>query len=149
MLGHVDGAGGDTGVSYLELVEFLTKHGAAVNADLEELWRRIVFSICIKNTDDHLRNHGFLLTESGWRLSPAYDLNPNEYGTGLGLNISETDNSLDVDLALSVIKYFRISKSKANQIVDAVKKSVSRGRAVANDKGLSRSEQDRMAQAFE
>ncbi len=149
MLGHMDGAGGDTGVSYLELVEFISRFGANVTADLEELWRRIVFSICIKNTDDHLRNHGFLLTDKGWRLSPAYDINPNEYGTGLGLNISETDNALDTDLALSVIEYFRLSKNRASQIVETVKTSVGRWRAVAKETGLSKSQQDRMAQAFE
>ena len=63
------------------------------------LWRRIVFSICVTNTDDHLRNHGFILTDQGWLLSPAYDINPVELGTGLKLNISDNDNSLDIDLA--------------------------------------------------
>lgn len=149
MLGHMDGSGSDTGVSYLELMEFLVRFGADVKADLEELWRRIVFNICIKNTDDHLRNHGFLLTGRGWKLSPAYDINPNEYGTGLGLNISETDNSLDLDLAVSVIDYFRIDVKKAKKIIETVKKSVGRWRTVAKETGLSKSEQDRMAQAFE
>lgn len=149
MLGYMDGAGSDTGVSYLELVEFLIRYGANVNADLEELWRRIVFSICIKNTDDHLRNHGFLLTDKGWKLSPAYDINPNEYGTGLGLNISEADNSLDIDLALSVADYFRINKNRAFEIIETIKESTSRWRTVAKNAGLSKSEQDRMALAFE
>ncbi|HTF04982.1 MAG TPA: HipA domain-containing protein, partial [Bacteroidia bacterium] len=99
MLGYVDGAGENTGVSYLELADFLMRNGADVNADLEELWRRIVFNITVKNTDDHLRNHGFLLTERGWKLSPAYDMNPNEFGTGLSLNVSEKENSLDMELA--------------------------------------------------
>jgi len=149
MLGHMDGAGSDSGVSYLELVAFLVRHGANVAADLEELWRRIVFSICIKNTDDHLRNHGFLLTEKGWVLSPAYDINPNEHGTGLALNISETDNALDIELAFSVISYFRISTSRAEEIVNAVKSAVSSWRSVAKKTGLTKSQQDRMAQAFE
>jgi serine/threonine-protein kinase HipA len=149
MLGHKDGAGGDTGVSYLELVEFLARYGSNVNADLEELWRRIVFSICIKNTDDHLRNHGFLLTDVGWKLSPAYDINPNEYGTGLGLNISESDNSLEIDLALSVTEYFRLDKTRAMQIVETIKKSTNRWRIIAKKVGLSKSEQDRMERAFE
>ncbi len=70
-----------------------TQNGASPNSDLEELWRRIVFYIAVKNTDDHLRNHGFLLTNDGWRLSPAYDVNPVYFGTGLTLNISETDNA--------------------------------------------------------
>ncbi len=149
MLGYTDGAGHDTGVSYLEMVEFLMRHGADTNTDLEELWRRIVFSICVKNTDDHLRNHGFLLTDKGWRLSPAYDLNPNEYGTGLSLNISEKDNSLDLDLAKSVAEYFRVENSKAKKIINKVKDSVSGWRSVAKGVGLSKSEQDMMSSAFE
>ena len=149
LLGYVDGAGHDTGVSYLEIVEFLTKHGADVNTDLEELWRRIVFHICVKNTDDHLRNHGFLLTDKGWRLSPAYDVNPNEFGSGLSLNISETDNSLDLGLALSVLEYFRVDEQKGKTIINQVKSSVSNWRNIANDIGISRAEQDRMIKAFQ
>lgn len=149
LLGYTDGSGHDTGVSYLELAEFLMKNGADVNADLEELWRRIVFHVCVKNTDDHLRNHGFLLTDQGWRLSPAYDVNPNEYGNGLSLNISEKDNSLDLELALSVAEYFRVDKQKANEIVEQVKGSVSNWRSVAKDIGIPKAEQDRMSKAFE
>jgi serine/threonine-protein kinase HipA len=149
MLGYTDGAGHDTGVSYLEIAEFLIRHGAEVSTDLEELWRRIVFSICVKNTDDHLRNHGFLLSEKGWRLSPAYDINPNEFGAGLSLNISEKDNSLDLELALSVSEYFRIPGTKAKKIIELVKSVVTEWRGIAKDVGLSKSEQDRMARAFE
>lgn len=149
MLGYTDGAGHDTGVSYLEIAEFLIRHGAEVNTDLEELWRRIVFSICVKNTDDHLRNHGFLLSENGWRLSPAYDINPNEFGAGLSLNISEKDNSLNLELALSVSEYFRISGTKAKKIIELVKSVVTEWRSTAKEVGLSKSEQDRMARAFE
>jgi len=149
MLGYTDGSGSETGVSYLEIAEFLTRHGADTNADLEELWRRIIFSICIKNTDDHLRNHGFLLTDHGWRLSPAYDMNPNEYGTGLSLNISEKDNSLNLDLALSVAEYFRIESKRAKEIITKVKSFVSGWREVAKGIGLSKAEQDKMSKAFE
>ncbi|MBX3163624.1 MAG: type II toxin-antitoxin system HipA family toxin [Bacteroidetes bacterium] len=149
LLGYTDGAGKDTGVSYLELVEFITRHGANTHADLEELWRRIVFYICVKNTDDHLRNHGFLLTSQGWRLSPAYDINPNEYGTGLSLNISEKDNSLDIDLALSVADYFRVNKTKAGLIIKRIQNSVALWRETAKQYGISKSEQERMSRAFE
>ena len=83
LLGYTDGASSNNGVSYLELVEFISQHGANVEKDLEELWKRIVFNVLISNTDDHLRNHGFILTQKGWVLSPAFDLNPNETGTGL------------------------------------------------------------------
>ena len=149
LLGYQDGAGYDTGVSYLEMAEFLERNGAKVNTDLEELWRRIVFNICVKNTDDHLRNHGFLLSEQGWILSPAYDINPNEYGTGLSLNISEKDNSLDLDLAISVAEYFRVNKSNIKKIIGRVKKAVSEWRSVAKDTSLSKVEIDRMSKAFE
>lgn len=149
LLGYVDGAGHDTGVSYLEIAEFLMKNGADVNTDLAELWRRIVFHICVKNTDDHLRNHGFILSEKGWRLSPAYDINPNEFGNGLSLNISETDNALDLDLALSVAEYFRLDKQKSQAIINQVKKSVRDWRTIAKEIGISKAEQDRMSNAFE
>ena len=149
LLGYTDGSGHDTGVSYLELAEFLIKNGADVNKDLEELWRRIVFHICVKNTDDHLRNHGFLLTDNGWRLSPAYDMNPNEYGSGLSLNISEKDNSLDLELALSVAEYFRVENKRGNEIIEQVKNAVSDWRNIAKGMGISKREQDRISKAFE
>lgn len=114
----------------------------------EELWRRIVLNICISNIDDHLRNHGFILEESGWRLSPAYDINPIAFGEGLKLNISENDNSQDLNLALSVIEYFRISESRAEEIIQQVKKATSSWRAHANKLGISRGMQDLMARAF-
>lgn len=147
LLGYVDGENSN-GASYLELVEFIVRHGANVNADLEELWRRIVFSICIKNTDDHLRNHGFLLTNIGWTLSPAYDINPNEYGKGLHLNISDTDNSLDINLALDVANLFRLTPQKANKIIKQVKDSTGNWRTLAKQYKISTAEQERMAVAF-
>jgi serine/threonine-protein kinase HipA len=115
-LGHVDGEDHTEGVSYLELVDFITTKGANVHEDLEQLWRRIVFNICVSNTDDHLRNHGFILTDRGWILSPAYDINPVETGTGLKFNISENDNALDLNLAIEVCPYFRLRErtSKRN-----------------------------------
>ncbi len=149
MLGRSDGDGSTEGVSYLDIAEFLIRNGAEVNKHLEELWKRIVFNISIKNTDDHLRNHGFLLTENGWTLSPAYDMNPNEYGSGLSLNISEKDNSLDLDLALSIVNQFRVSDKLARKIITQVNSSVIQWRLVANNVGLTKAEQDRMALAFE
>lgn len=148
MLGYTDGTDFHDGVSYLELAEFLTTKGANVNKDLEELWKRIVFSICVTNTDDHLRNHGFILTDRGWTLSPAYDINPVENGTGLKLNISENDNSLDLDLALEVIEYFRLDKKKALEIIKNIKSKVSNWRSIANNNHLPKNEQDIMANAF-
>lgn len=148
LLGHNDGADAEDGVSYLELVEFIIQNGANVNEDLEELFKRIVFSIAISNTDDHLRNHGFLLTKSGWTLSPAYDLNPNKYGVGLKLNISENDNSLDFNLAVSVAPYFRLSEERAVELIDEIKKVVSGWRNVAKKYKIPNFEQDMMRSAF-
>jgi serine/threonine-protein kinase HipA len=147
LLGHIDGEGA-SGASYLELMEFISRHGASVEKDLEELWRRIVFSICVKNTDDHLRNHGFLLTEKGWLLSPAYDINPNEYGKGLSLNITDADNSLDLDLAMTIAGYFRLSNDKASQIIQQVAAVVKDWKKVAANYKISNAEQERMLAAF-
>jgi serine/threonine-protein kinase HipA len=115
LLGKKDGDGSDTGVSYLDLADFLLRNGAQVNEDLEQIWRRIVFYVCVSNTDDHLRNHGFMLTKRGWRLSPAYDVNPVARGNGLALNISKDDNSQDLDLVLSIAPYFRIKEDRAGK----------------------------------
>jgi len=148
MLGYSDGIDFHDGVSYLELVEFIIRRGGKVKSDLEELFKRIVFSICISNTDDHLRNHGFILTPEGWILSPAYDINPNPYGTGLKLNISQTDNSLSLDLAIEVAPYFRLDKQAAQMIITKVVKTVSGWRDVARKIGISQMEQNAMANAF-
>ncbi|MCD6336740.1 MAG: HipA domain-containing protein, partial [Candidatus Marinimicrobia bacterium] len=98
--GYKDGYDHKEGGSYLEIVELLERYGSNPNNDIRELWKRIVFSVAISDTDDHLRNHGFLLSPTGWKLSPAYDINPNIDGIGLNLNISEGDNSLDFDLCM-------------------------------------------------
>ena len=146
LLGYTDGV---EGVSYLELAEFLMRFGSNADEDLRELWRRIVFNIAIKNTDDHLRNHGFILSSKGWHLSPAYDVNPVYFGTGLTLNISETDNSLDFDLAISVAKYFRIEQAMAITIVNKIKKEVKNWDKIARKYGIPNHEQEQMASAFE
>ena len=148
LLGHNDGDDHDIGVSYLDLAQTIIQTGANVAEDLEELWRRIVFNICISNTDDHLRNHGFLLSQNGWYLSPAYDLNPVPTGTGLKLNISETDNSMNLDLAKEVAEYFRIKKERANEIIDKVTTSVSQWNATAKELGIPNSQIDSMKNAF-
>lgn len=146
LLGYTDGA---DGASYLDLAEFIIRHGANPDEDLKELWKRIVFNIAIKNTDDHLRNHGFLLSPKGWMLSPAYDVNPVYFGTGLTLNISRTDNALDFDLAISVAKYFRIDEVMAYTIVAEIKTGIKNWEKLAKKIGISRQEQGLMARAFE
>lgn len=148
LLGYKDGSDYSQGVSYLELAEFIAVNGARVNEDLEELWKRIVFNICVSNTDDYLRNHGFILTDKGWILSPAYDVNPNEKGTELNLNISENDNSLELDLALEVIEYFRLSEKRALKIISRIRKAVEDWREVARKYKIPKTEQDVMQSAF-
>ncbi|MGE4564984.1 MAG: type II toxin-antitoxin system HipA family toxin [Victivallaceae bacterium] len=148
LLGKNEGANAQDGSTYLELAEFITRYGARPQQDLTELWRRIVFSIAISNTDDHLRNHGFLLTASGWTLSPAYDLNPNPQRSGLALNITESDNALDFALAEEVAPLFRLSSGQAGEIIQRVRGAVSHWRQVASRAGIGRSEQEGMQNAF-
>lgn len=87
LLGHTDGDDAGEGVSYLDIADFIKSSVSDFRKDLEELFRRIIFSVCVSNTDDHFRNHGFIYTKNGWSLSPAFDLNANEMGTGLKLKI--------------------------------------------------------------
>jgi serine/threonine-protein kinase HipA len=148
LLGRADGDDATNGASYLELAELLTKHGARTEADLEQLWRRIVFSICVSNADDHLRNHGFLLTPEGWILSPAYDMNPDPDADGLKLNISDVDNAQDLGLALEVAPYFRVKTRRADLIMNEVVSGVRGWREEAQRLGLSTEEMEQVAPAF-
>ena len=149
-LGYYDG---DYEASYLELAEFIIVNGSQAPQDLEQLWQRIVFNIAVfniavSNTDDHLRNHGFILDKQGWRLSPAYDLNPVTPAHGLHLNINESDNQLDFSFAMEVSEYFRVKPARAKSIHQEVCQSVSHWALKAKAIGISRTEQERMAQAF-
>ncbi len=149
LLHRNDGDDAATGASYLELAELIIKSGSQTDRDLEELWRRIVFFICVSNTDDHLRNHGFLLDHSGWSLAPAYDMNPNAHGAGLKLNISETDSAQHLTLARDVAQFFRIGDIQAEEIINKVASAVRGWRTTAKKFGISRDEQERMAPAFD
>ncbi len=144
-LGYYDG---DYDASYLELAQFLTEHGSNTKRDLAQLWRRIVFNIAISNTDDHLRNHGFLYHKGGWILSPAYDINPVTPADGLHLNITDSNNRLDYDLAMDVIEFFQLDKTTAGKIKDEVTESVMQWEKMATDIGIGRGEQQLMASAF-
>jgi len=144
-LGYYDG---DNGASYLELAEFLVNEGGDTEEDLAQLWRRIIFNIAVSNTDDHLRNHGFIFHQGGWRLSPAYDINPVTPADGLHLFITDDDNRLDYTLAMDVIDFFRLKPSQAKNIQDEVLAAVGNWRNEAATVKLSRHEQNRMAGAF-
>lgn len=134
--------------SYLDIVEFIQFSGTQLEKDLHQLWRRLVFNILISNTDDHLRNHGFILTLNGWRLSPAFDINPSIEKDGLALNIDMDNNALDIDIAKSVGAYFRIEKKEMDIMIDEVKSVISGWKKIATDIGIPRSEQTLMAAAF-
>ncbi len=134
--------------SYLEIVEFIENYGADIEANLHQLWRRIVFNIAISNTDDHLRNHGFILADKGWILSPAYDLNPSIEKDGLSLNIDMDDNALSFDLAKSVGMYFRLSEKEMKTILSEVLMVVKNWKHIANEIGIKRNEVELMEGAF-
>jgi len=138
----------DKSPSYLEIAEFIQNYGSDIKKDLHQLWRRIIFNIAISNTDDHLRNHGFIIKNNEWRLSPAFDINPSIDKDGLTLNIDLIDNSLDFELAKGVGEYFQLSKIEMQQILDDVLNAVSRWRDLANKIGIPRSEQILMEAAF-
>lgn len=134
--------------SYLDLVECIQTKGANIKENLAQLWRRIIFNMAISNTDDHLRNHGFILTKKGWFLSPAYDLNPSIDKDGLALNIDLENNDLDFDLAKSVGEYFRLTSKEMDQMIDEVTAVVRNWPAIAKKIGIPRAEQELMASAF-
>ncbi len=148
LLQHTDGDDANSGASYLELVEFIKSHCTDVATNLEELFRRVLFSVCVSNTDDHLRNHGFLYTEDGWTLSPAFDINANETGTGLKLNIDESDNALNVALVMSTAPHYLLSTERADEINNEVASAVAQWRDVAAKYKASPSEIERKAPAF-
>lgn len=133
---------------YLDIAEFIQYTDPQNKIDLHQLWRRIVFNISISNTDDHLRNHGFILTKQGWILSPAFDINPSIDKDGLALNIDTDNNDLDYELAKSVGEYFQLSGSEMDSIIGEVKSAVSSWKSIAKTIGISRTEQEIMSSAF-
>jgi len=147
------GANDNESRSYLEFVDALRRYGASPKQDMHELWRRIVFNILISNTDDHLRNHAFLYAgPDGWRLAPAYDLNPVPTDIKprvLTTAIDLDDGSASLGLAMSVVGYFELEEDKAQVIAAEVGRAVATWREEAARMGLTQAEIDRMASAFE
>jgi serine/threonine-protein kinase HipA len=136
--------------SYLEIGEVIERHSPKADADLRELYRRIIFSILTANTDDHLRNHAFLREHEGWTLSPAYDLNPNpDNPSRLSTAIDLDDTAASVETAISVSGYFRLSTAEARAIASDVELATSHWRDEAAGLGLPRHQIDRMADAYE
>ncbi len=149
MIGATDG---EDEHSYLEIADAIRQHGAHVDRDLAELWRRMTFNVLISNTDDHLRNHGFLRAPDGWRLSPAYDLNPVPIDVKArvhALALDEQSPVASVDTLLAVVDYFGLTHARARGILGEAAAAVSDWRRVAGSLGLTAAQLDRMASAFE
>lgn len=138
----------NTGNGYLDIVDFIIQNCTNVEDNLKELYRRVAFNICIGNTDDHFRNHGFLLTAKGWTLSPAYDMNPtlNEYQS---LFINSYTNKSDLDELLDSCEEYMLPKETAQQIIGEVLNAVMEWRTLATKLGIVKSEQERFAAVFE
>ncbi|MEP6650168.1 MAG: type II toxin-antitoxin system HipA family toxin [Lapillicoccus sp.] len=148
LLGAHDGDARD----YTELAETVPEHGSRVSKDLRELWRRIAFSVAVHNTDDHLRNHGFLRrTSAGWDLSPVFDVNPNpdasqERVTGIGGARSRGD---ELSALLAYADVFDLTHRDAKTVLAQVEDATRGWRAVAASHGINRSEISRFEAAFE
>ncbi len=134
--------------SYLDIAEFIQFNESDNTKDLHQLWRRLVFNIAVSNTDDHLRNHGFILQRDGWQLSPAYDINPSVDKEGLALNIDTENNSLDIELAKNVGEYFQLTDQQMKKIINDINVSVKNWKIIASKIGISRVEQGLMENAF-
>ena len=141
LLGLSDGDNATSGHGYLDIVDFIIQNCTDVDRNLQELYRRVAFNICIGNTDDHFRNHGFLLTAKGWTLSPAYDMNPtlNEYQS---LLISSTSNKADLSVLLDACEDYMLNRKTAEKIVSEVVEAVKGWREIAIRQGVSKSEID-------
>jgi len=149
LLGKIDGASAEDGTSYLDIAGFIKSFGANPKLDLVELWKRIVFNMAVTNTDDHLRNHAFILTNKGWILSPLYDVNPVPYGDELSLLVDSEDNSISVDLAIRTAPRFGINEKEA-AIQSEVILTIVRDNweQLAKKYGLSRGQIENMRPAF-
>ena len=148
LLGLSDGANASTGNGYLDIVDFILQNCTEVNKNLQELYRRVAFNICIGNSDDHFRNHGFLLTAKGWTLSPAYDMNPtlNEYQS---LLISNSSSKADLAILSDACEDYMLPQDVATKIISEVVAAVKGWKALATKLGIANSEMDLFGNTFE
>lgn len=147
LLGLTDGCDAKTGNGYLDIVDFILQNCRDVEDNLRQLYRRVAFNIAISNSDDHFRNHGFLLTPRGWTLSPAYDMNPTLNGYQ-ALLINSSTNQADLSILLDSSEEYMISKAEAKQIISEVIAGVSRWKALANRLGIAKREIDLFEQVY-
>ena len=149
LLGKTDGASAADGSSYLDIVSFIKAYGSRPKEDLVELFKRIVFNMAISNTDDHLRNHAFILEKTGWRLSPLYDVNPVPYGDELSLNVNEDDNRISFELAVASAYRFGIEEQAATLIVNSIRDMVKANwEQLASKYQIARADIEAMRPAF-
>ena len=148
LLGLEDGDNATNGHGYLDIVDFILQNCTDVERNLQELYRRVAFNICIGNSDDHFRNHGFLLTAKGWTLSPAYDMNPtlNEYQS---LLISADSNKADLNILLNACEDYMLNRKTAEEIISEVIEAVKGWRELAIHLGLSKREMDVFAEVLD
>ena len=148
LLGLSDGNNASTGHGYLDIVDFILQNCANVEENLQELYRRVAFNICIGNSDDHFRNHGFLLTAKGWVLSPAYDMNPsiNQYQS---LLISKSTNKSDLNLLLEAGEDYMLNKTAATKIINEVALAVKDWKTIGKRVGVAKREMDMFGHVFE
>ena len=139
LLGLADGCDAKTGNGYLDIVDFILQNCCDVDDNLRQLYRRVAFNIAIGNSDDHFRNHGFLLTPRGWTLSPAYDMNPtlNDYQA---LLINSSTNRADLQVLLDSSEEYMIGKEEAERIINEVKDGVSKWKPLAIRLGIAKRE---------
>lgn len=142
-------ADGEAGASYLELIDLLQSRGGNTRADSEQLFRRVLFNILIHNTDDHLRNHGFFIDESGIRLSPAYDMNPSIDRQDLTLAINEVETTCDVSIAMDARQDYGLNAQEAGKALQQVQDAVAGWRGEATHLNIPQAEQDLMIDAFQ
>lgn len=130
LLGLEDGAGGNTGNGYLDIADFILQSCTDVQKNLRELYRRVAFNVMFGNTDDHFRNHGFLLTPKGWTLSPAYDINPGTKAHQCLLIDQYTEQS-DINALLSASENYMIERQEAATIIEEVRTAIKDWRTTA------------------
>ena len=148
LLGLTDGDNASTGYGYPDIVDFIIQHGSNVEQNLEELYRRVAFYIIVGNSDDHFRNHGFLLTRKGWELSPAYDINPTlSDNQSLLINSSTSESSLDI--LLESAGEYMLSIEKAKDIIAEVKSAMKSWSSEARKLGLPQRDIDMFAPRFD
>ncbi|MBQ9340905.1 MAG: HipA domain-containing protein [Lachnospiraceae bacterium] len=150
LLGKIDGKDDLDGTSYFDIASIIKSYSSSPKEDLRELWKRIVFFMAVSNTDDHLRNHGFVLSGNSWRLSPLYDVNPTINSDELKLIVDQDTKFIDFNLALSAAKYYEVTDDEAVDLIESVIETVAdKWESLAKKYGISHNEIEYVRPAFD